>query len=92
VATPTAITAFVDREEYSRFERDRNTVRVTIDPAGTNLTGEQLTIKLMKARRNRDVSAAVETVTLDNGEPFVHEFKLAEIMDEGACPTIRNDS
>ena len=57
---------FLDKEEYSQYERDANIVTTTITgtPAiPANL--DQLTIEIRKARRNRDVVVASTTYTFD---------------------------
>lgn len=89
MASPTALTVVVDLEEYSRFERERDVVTATITPAGSPLAGEQITVQLIKARRNRDVVVATKTITLTNDDPFAVRFDLTEILDEDACPKVR---
>ena len=56
----------LDREEYSQYERDKDTVYVSVfgTPASPNL-GDTITIELRKARRNRDVIVAAQTYTFD---------------------------
>lgn len=56
----------LDREEYSQYERDKDTVFVSVfgTPA-TPLVGDSITIELRKARRNRDVIVAAQLFTFD---------------------------
>lgn len=91
MAAPTAITVEVDREEYSRFESDRDTVLVTLDVKGTNLLNEQITVQLFKARRGRDESVVTKTVTLtDTIDQLVTlTLSLPDIIDSNETPLVR---
>ena len=87
----TALNVVVDLDEYSRFERERRDIVVTISPTGTLLTGEVIVVQLMKARRARDeVAAAVEeTLVPAEATPVNVTFQLHEIVDEEDVPRIR---
>lgn len=90
MAAPTSLEAVVDLEEYSRFEVERNTITVTITPGGAGpFGGEEITVELVKARRNRDVVAATKTLTLSDGNPHQLTFELAEMRDEDNCARVR---
>lgn len=89
MATPTSLAVVVDLEEYSRFESDKDTITATVTPGGTGLFGEQVTVTLRQARRNRDVAVATETVTLADDNPFTVTFSLPDIVDEENCPKVR---
>lgn len=166
MAAPISLAIGVDLEEYSRFESDKNTVTVTIQPgvptsdlaadtlvgvsaitvesasqfsvtgfpynvtigvptsasyetvsvtsiAGNvlnlaapttkahvkcervqqvyDLTGEQVQLSLVKARRNRDVIVATITATLQGVGPnrATATFFLPDIVDQKACSMVR---
>jgi hypothetical protein len=165
MAAPISLAVGVDLEEYSRFESDKNTITVTIQPGvptsdlaadvaiglsaitvedasqftGTfplamtigastsanyetvsvtsivgntlnlaapttkahvkcdrvqqiyNLTGEEVQLSLMKARRNRDVVVATITATLQGIGPnrATATFFLPDLVDQKACSTVR---
>lgn len=91
MAAPTSIAVEVDRDEYSRFERERDLIIATISVTGSSLISEQIQVELRKARRNRDESVAIKTVTLTNGvSHFVQVvFKLPEIKNEKDVPMVR---
>lgn len=87
----TDITAIVDLNEYSRFERERDTVTITITPEGTALAGEILIVELRKARRARDEIPASKEVTIDTAEPnpFITTFDLKNIVDDEVVSKVR---
>lgn len=91
MAAPTSIIVEVDRAEYSRFEEERNTILVTLDIVGTGLTGEQISVSLMKARRARDEIVTTQTITLSVSTAHMVqvEFYLPEIIDEKTVPKVR---
>jgi hypothetical protein len=165
MAAPISLAVGVDLEEYSRFESDKNTITVTIQPGvptsdlaadvaiglsaitvedasqftGTfplamtigaptsanyetvsvtsiggntlnlaapttkahvkcdrvqqiyDLTGEEVQLSLMKARRNRDVVVATITATLQGIGPnrATATFFLPDLVDQKACSTVR---
>lgn len=77
----TGLAVSVDRDEYSRFEADKDTVTVTVVPSGTLFTGEQVTLDLVKARRNKDVSIAQITITLSGAASETATFYLPGVID-----------
>lgn len=91
MAAPTSLDLSVDREEYSRFEEERNTVLATLDVSGSSLLAEEVTVELRKARRARDEVVVTKTVTLS--QPQAHalqvEFSLPEIIDDQGVPKVR---
>jgi hypothetical protein len=64
MAAPTAIAVFLDLDEYSKFEVDRRTMTVTWTATGSSMAGEQLTVELRKARRQRDIVVYTTTATI----------------------------
>ena len=162
MAAPSTLSVVVDQVEYSRFETDKNTIRVTVYPnvphtdvavaslaaamsltvtnastfptvfpynvlvgVGANqetvsvtaitgnvltlslpmtfahavcvpvvqivdLTGEFVSIQLIKARRNRDVVVATKQITLTGpGTPSVTaDLYLPDILDQNAAPRV----
>lgn len=91
MSAPLTLSITVDQEEYSRFESERNTVISTITPTGTNLTGEQISVTLIKARRNRDELVATKTLTIASSlaQAYQLEFYLPDIVDEEAVSKVR---
>jgi len=91
MAAPTSITATVDRDEYCRFESERDTIIVTVDVQGTSLSGEEITVELRKARFNRDVIVATKTITLALNTPHAASinFYLPELVDSKLAPKAR---
>lgn len=91
MAAPISISVENDRSEYSRFEKDRDTIITTISIVGSSLSGEQLSVQLRKARRNRDEIVGTKTVTLtDNLSHYVQvEWDLPELFDEKGVPKVR---
>ncbi len=64
MAAPTSLSVSVDLDEYSKFEirEDRATITVFITAAGgVDMSGEEITVELIKGRRTRD--QAVYTAT-----------------------------
>lgn len=80
MATPTALSVFTDRSEYSRFESDRDTITVTVTPTGTSMSGEEILVYLVKARRARDIAVAYKTITLSSDNPHTTTFFLPELV------------
>jgi hypothetical protein len=67
MATPTSLTATTDLPEYSANEvnEGRATIMVKYSAiGGSDMSGEQLTLELIKARRTRDVAVYTSTITL----------------------------
>lgn len=89
MTAPTSIAVSVDREEYSRFESDRDTVTVTVKPEGTGLANEEVTVQLVKSRRNKDVAVVTQLIDLVDDSAVSVEFDLKELVDEDACPLVR---
>jgi hypothetical protein len=91
MSAPTSIAVSVDREEYSRFENDRNTILVTLDVQGSGLLGEEILVELRKARFERDVVVTSKTVTLaQDGNQLVQvSFYLPEIINAKTVPIVR---
>ena len=91
MAAPTSITVEVDREEYSRFEEERDTILITLAITGAALTGEQITVQLVKARRARDEVLATKIITLTDpvGGLLQVDFVLPEIVNEKDAPMAR---
>jgi hypothetical protein len=91
MAAPTSIVVTVDDTEYSRFEADRSVVTALITPAGTLLDAEEITVELVKARRNRDVVVATKTLTLTQDDPKEYSlgFDLNKIVDNEEVPKVR---
>jgi hypothetical protein len=91
MAAPTSISVEVDRDEYSRFEVERDTILATVSVQGTSLLGEQVLVELRKARRNRDEIVVTKTVTLSTAVShfFQVSFDLPEIIDDKAVPKVR---
>ena len=91
MTAPTSILVSVDDDEYSRFEADRDVVSVYVTVTGASLLNEEITIEFIKARRNRDVSAATKTLTLtsDDSSEYVVTFELNEVVDADDIPKIR---
>jgi hypothetical protein len=91
VAAPTALLVEVDREEYSRFEPDRDTITVSVTPTGTNLFGEQVQVELRKARRARDEIAATVTITFDDAFPKTYsvQLHLPDLVDDKTISKVR---
>jgi hypothetical protein len=67
MATPTSLTVSTDLTEYSKFEVNEGRATITVyytASGGVDMSGEQLTLELIKARRTRDVAAYTSTITL----------------------------
>lgn len=91
MTAPTSITVTVDRDEYSRFESDRDTVAVTITPLGTALLNEQITVQIIKARRANDIIVGYKTLTLTSNDSQVYSvpFDLKTVVDAEETPKVR---
>lgn len=91
MAAPTSVAVDVDREEYSRFEEERDTIMVTVAFEGTSLNGEQIYVQLMKARRARDEVLATQILTLSDSVAGMRalEFVLNDIVNEKDIPMAR---
>ncbi len=91
MAAPTTLTVSVDDEEYSRHESGRELITYTVTVTGSSLTNEEVTIELMKARRNRDVAVAFSTLTLTSAgaDTYSGTFDLTQIVDISGVPKVR---
>lgn len=91
MAAPTSIAISTDLDEYSRFEDDIDKIFVTISVTGTSLIGEEIIVRLVKARRNRDVYIAQKTIVLTQptDASYEVEFDLNLIVDSDDVPRAR---
>lgn len=67
MAAPTSISAYVDRLEYSRYEIEDNKSKIIVTvnvSGGGDMSGEELTVYLMKGRRARQFYAHSQVVTV----------------------------
>jgi hypothetical protein len=84
MAAPTGISLSLDLEEYSRFEirEDRATITVFITASGGgDMSGEQITIELIKGRRLRDQVVHTTTHTLVGTSDPVQESLTIYLPD-----------
>jgi hypothetical protein len=85
MAAPTALSVSVDLDEYSKFEvaEGRSVITVTITASGgTDMSGEQITVELIKARRTRAVAAYTGTHTISgSSDPVTEEFTIDLVSD-----------
>jgi len=90
VSAPITLAVEVDRDEYSRFEEEHNTIYATITPTGQNLLNEQVTLELRKARRARDEIVATKTLTITDSIPKSYQlsFFLPSIVDHDDVNTV----
>ncbi len=92
MASPTAIEVSVDSIEYSRYEEDRNTITASVVlSGGTSYTAEEITVELVKARRNRDAVVATTTLTVTGTAPQILSatFLLTDVVDQDELSLIR---
>ena len=93
MAAPTAITVSVDDSEYSRYESDRDTITATVViTGGAPYTDEDVTVELVKARRDRDAVVATATLTFTNTadpQEKTVEFFLPKIVDQDLIHLVR---
>lgn len=91
MAAPTTIEIDSDDSEYSRFESDRSVVGFTVQVTGASLSGEEITVELMKGRRARDVAVAYLTLTLDQAgdATYTGQFDLTRIVDTEEVSKVR---
>jgi len=65
MGAPTTVTVAVDLEEYSKFELSRDTITVNWTAVGGgDMSGEELTLELIKGRRTRDVAVVTSAITI----------------------------
>lgn len=91
MAAPISISVTTDKEEYSRFESERDVVSVFVTPEGSNMSGEAISVQMVKARRNRDVVVATKQLVLTSNDPqeYVVDFPLNDIVDNYDIPRVR---
>jgi hypothetical protein len=93
MATPTFISISVDRDEYSRYEEDKNTITVSgVVTGGAPYNAEHIVVELIKARRNRNAVVAATTVSItSNIDPhqFTASFYLSDLIDQDEISLVR---
>lgn len=91
MVAPTSIFLTVDDTEYSRHEQDKKVVTALVTPTGATMTGEEITLELVKARRARDVVVATKTLTLTaaDSQEYSVLFDLSKIVDATEVPKVR---
>lgn len=90
---PTTLEVFTGSAEYSRYERGRDTVRVTLQASGGDpYSHEPILLDLVKARRSRDSVVGSQSLYLDGPGPIVTsaEFKLADLVDHDLINLVRH--
>jgi len=76
-----------DLDDYSQYERDRDTITVrVIGTPAQPLLNDQITIDLIKARRNRDVVVASQIYTFDG---VVNDFNTNGVEVTFYLPDVR---
>ncbi len=85
MGVPTSIAVAVDLDEYSKFEKSRDTITITFTAAGGgDMSGEQIRFDLMKGRRLRDIVVGAVTATIvGTSDPAQEEITLdlADVLD-----------
>lgn len=80
MAAPTALSVSVDLEEYSKIEvaEGRSVITVSITASGgANMSGEIITVQLVKARRSRNQVAFTGSHTIvGTTDPITEEFTI----------------
>jgi hypothetical protein len=95
MAAPTALTISFDQDEYSKFEiaDGRATITATVVASGGgNMTGEQITLELIKARRDRDSAPYTTTLTIaSSADPVTieHQIDLNAVVDSDQLNLVR---
>lgn len=91
MVAPTSLFVTVDDTEYSRFETDRDVVTSLITPQGANMCGEDILVEFVKARRNRDVVVAYQTLTLTEDDPTEYSvaWDLNALVDNEEVSKVR---
>lgn len=95
MAAPTALAVAVDLEEYSKFEvaEGRSVITVTITASGgSDMSGENITVELIKARRTRSVAAYTTTYTVvGTTDPTTEEVQidLVSVVDSDFLNLVR---
>lgn len=91
---PTSISVTVDREEYSRYEKDSDTITVSVTVSGgATYASEEVTVELVKARRSRDAVVASTTLTFNGAtdpQTADAQFYLPDVVDSDLISLIRH--
>lgn len=95
MAAPTALAVAVDLTEYSKFEVRENRATITVSitaSGGVDMSGEDITVELIKGRRTRD--SVVYTAThsiVGTSDPITetHQIYLPNVTDDDALNLIR---
>lgn len=93
MAAPTSISVLLDLDEYSKFERDRDTITLSYTASGGgDMSSEVLKIDLIKARRSRDSIVYTTTTTISgtsdpiSGSTIIY---LPDVVDSDYINLIR---
>jgi hypothetical protein len=95
MASPTSIALALDLDEYSKFEVEEGRSVITVSVTATgggDMSTEQITVELIKARRNRDSVVDTETLTIAGATDPITEtvtFSLVDIVDTEFINLIR---
>ena len=93
MAAPTQIEVLTDSTEYCRFEEGRDVVTVSVTIAGgTTYTAEPITVRLVKAKNDRDIFVAEQVVNVTastNSHTFAVAFKLNDLIDTDNISLVR---
>lgn len=90
MAAPSSLIVSVDNTEYSRFERDLDTITATVVPTGVAMSGQLVNVELVVARRSREQVKATKVMTLDGvSTSQTVAFDISEIFDIDLNPIIR---
>jgi hypothetical protein len=98
MAAPTSISVSVDLEEYSRFEIEegRATINVSIVASGSgSMSGQQIKVDLVKARRTRDSVVYTTTTTIvssTNPVTISIPIYLPDVRNSSSVSLIRRGS
>ena len=93
MAAPTTIDVSVNGTEFCRYEKDYDTIVVTVVATGGAVyTDEEVLVELVKNRRSRDAVVATATVTFNGpGDPQegTASFYLPDVVDQDLISLIR---
>jgi hypothetical protein len=95
MAAPTALTVSFDQDEYSKFEvaDGRATITVTVVASGGgDMSGEEITLELRKARRSRDAIPYTTTLTVSGStdpQTLEHQIDLNSVTDSDELNLVR---
>lgn len=94
MGAPTEIEVSVDDTEYSRYEPGRKTITATVTvTGGAPYSSEEVTVDLVKARKDRDAVVATATLSFtSNTDPQEDtvEFYLPDIVDQDLIHLVRH--